>query len=209
MGKFDKGKRFGGGGSGKFGGGGFGRDAGRPQMFRATCGECGDSCEVPFRPNGKKPVLCRDCFSASGGDAGGSRFAPRPSQGRSFGGGRDEGRPQMFKATCDECGESCEVPFRPSGDKPVYCRECFHDESRGGSNRPLSKEQNPLKGQFDNLNAKLDKILKLLSAKNETAPAQEFVVSEVVEQAPVDVVVTEEASKKKKTAKKATAKKKK
>ena len=33
-----------------------------PQMHKTTCGDCGVSCEVPFRPNGKRPVLCRDCF---------------------------------------------------------------------------------------------------------------------------------------------------
>jgi CxxC-x17-CxxC domain-containing protein len=34
------------------------------QLYSATCTTCGKSCEVPFRPDGTKPVLCRDCFSA-------------------------------------------------------------------------------------------------------------------------------------------------
>jgi CxxC-x17-CxxC domain-containing protein len=34
------------------------------QLFNATCTTCGKSCEVPFRPDGTKPVLCRDCFAA-------------------------------------------------------------------------------------------------------------------------------------------------
>jgi len=29
------------------------------------------------------------------------------------------------KAICAECKTECEVPFRPSGDRPVYCKECF------------------------------------------------------------------------------------
>jgi CxxC-x17-CxxC domain-containing protein len=29
------------------------------------------------------------------------------------------------KAVCSECRKGCEVPFRPSNDKPVYCRDCF------------------------------------------------------------------------------------
>jgi CxxC-x17-CxxC domain-containing protein len=33
------------------------------QLFQATCTTCGKSCEVPFRPDGTKPVLCRDCFA--------------------------------------------------------------------------------------------------------------------------------------------------
>lgn len=36
------------------------------------------------------------------------------------------GRPrEMFKATCADCGAETEVPFKPSGDRPVYCRECW------------------------------------------------------------------------------------
>jgi CxxC-x17-CxxC domain-containing protein len=36
------------------------------------------------------------------------------------------GRPrQMHKATCADCKKECEVPFKPSGDRPVYCKECF------------------------------------------------------------------------------------
>lgn len=33
--------------------------------FTATCAECGDSCTVPFKPNGKKPVLCSNCFGGN------------------------------------------------------------------------------------------------------------------------------------------------
>ncbi len=29
---------------------------------RAICDGCGASCEVPFVPNGKKPVYCRNCY---------------------------------------------------------------------------------------------------------------------------------------------------
>ena len=38
------------------------------------------------------------------------------------GGGFD--RP-MHKATCADCNKECEVPFKPSGDRPVYCKDCF------------------------------------------------------------------------------------
>jgi CxxC-x17-CxxC domain-containing protein len=36
----------------------------------------------------------------------------------------------MFPATCSECGKETMVPFRPSGDKPVYCKECYRPRSR-------------------------------------------------------------------------------
>ena len=32
---------------------------------------------------------------------------------------------EMYKAKCADCGKDCEVPFKPSGDRPVYCRDCY------------------------------------------------------------------------------------
>jgi CxxC-x17-CxxC domain-containing protein len=40
----------------------------------------------------------------------------------------------MYKATCAECGNMCEVPFRPNGEKPVYCSNCFSNK-RGSDDR--------------------------------------------------------------------------
>jgi CxxC-x17-CxxC domain-containing protein len=42
--------------------------------------------------------------------------------GSRFGGG---GPREMHKATCADCGKECEVPFKPDGSKPVYCRDCY------------------------------------------------------------------------------------
>jgi CxxC-x17-CxxC domain-containing protein len=49
---------------------------------------------------------------------------------RSFGGRDGSDRPRMVKAVCDQCGADCELPFKPTGDKPVYCSSCF--EKKGG-----------------------------------------------------------------------------
>jgi len=38
---------------------------------------------------------------------------------------RNFGPREMHKATCSECGQECEVPFKPAEGKPVYCRECY------------------------------------------------------------------------------------
>lgn len=35
---------------------------------------------------------------------------------------------QMYKVTCDACGCETEVPFKPSSDKPVYCRDCYQQK---------------------------------------------------------------------------------
>ena len=59
-----------------------------------------------------EPKRCPQCRGA------------RKSQGRgpgSFGGSTRE----MHPAVCAECGKDTMVPFRPRGDKPVYCSDCF------------------------------------------------------------------------------------
>jgi CxxC-x17-CxxC domain-containing protein len=53
-----------------------------PELHQATCARCHKTCEVPFRPNGKKPVLCKDCFASSRPDAPAQGHAhARPSFG--------------------------------------------------------------------------------------------------------------------------------
>ncbi|MES2623626.1 MAG: CxxC-x17-CxxC domain-containing protein [Patescibacteria group bacterium] len=32
-------------------------------IFKTVCDVCHKPCEVPFKPNGKKPVLCDACFA--------------------------------------------------------------------------------------------------------------------------------------------------
>jgi len=32
---------------------------------------------------------------------------------------------EMHKAICSECKKECEVPFKPTEGRPVFCRECF------------------------------------------------------------------------------------
>ena len=62
------GGRFGGGGRGAGGYGRNSRSGGRfedrrpREMHKATCGDCGNECEVPFEPRQDKPVYCGDCF---------------------------------------------------------------------------------------------------------------------------------------------------
>jgi CxxC-x17-CxxC domain-containing protein len=41
----------------------------------------------------------------------------------------------MFQAVCNDCHKSCNVPFRPTGDKPVYCSDCFGSHRIGSDDR--------------------------------------------------------------------------
>lgn len=60
---------------------------------------------------------CRAAAKAARGDSGAS--SSRPAMG-----GRGPAR-QMYDVTCAACGVETQVPFKPSGEKPVYCRDCF------------------------------------------------------------------------------------
>ncbi|MFH1450777.1 MAG: CxxC-x17-CxxC domain-containing protein [archaeon] len=31
----------------------------------------------------------------------------------------------MHKTTCAKCKQECEVPFKPDGSRPVYCKNCY------------------------------------------------------------------------------------
>ena len=109
--------------------------------------------------------------------------------GRGFNRGSD-GPKQMHHATCSECGQDCEVPFRPTGDRPVFCSNCFKSKGaparsfapksfdrgdRGGSFRGGNTDSGVSKAQIDLLNAKLDKILSLLTGAKVEAPKVEAV----------------------------------
>ncbi len=62
---------------------------------------------------------------------------------------------EMTTVTCDSCKTKCEVPFKPTSSKPVYCSECF----KKNKNSPRSSDSG--KG-LSEINQKLDKIMKAL-----------------------------------------------
>jgi len=37
----------------------------------------------------------------------------------------DGGEKELFKAVCEACGRATYVPFKPTGIRPVYCRDCL------------------------------------------------------------------------------------
>jgi CxxC-x17-CxxC domain-containing protein len=43
-------------------------------------------------------------------------------------------KPKMtYKAVCAQCGQTCGVPFKPVGGRPVFCSECFAKQQGEGS----------------------------------------------------------------------------
>jgi CxxC-x17-CxxC domain-containing protein len=109
-----------------------------------TCRDCGQaftftSGEQDFYASRgfSEPSRCPDCRAArkSQRDSGSSYGG---GYGSSYGGGggyssAGRGQREMFSATCSSCGKEAQVPFQPSGDKPVYCSDCF--EQRRGASR--------------------------------------------------------------------------
>ncbi|MBI5445521.1 MAG: zinc-ribbon domain containing protein [Deltaproteobacteria bacterium] len=88
-----------------------------------------------------KTLTCRDCgqdFTFTAGEqefyaAKGFENQPtrcKPCRGRKK---VERGDPpagarsqrELFAVVCDDCGQETQVPFRPSQDRPVYCRDCF------------------------------------------------------------------------------------
>ena len=139
----------------------------------------------------------------SGGFRGNDRGGNKPGgfQKKSWG-GNDRGgdrrgaeRAEMHKATCSECSKICEVPFRPSSEKPVYCNDCFGSKREGVDRKPRSDfndraprrelserapsrdgqmvrvsppQNDEVKNQLREMNSKLDRLISALesSTKN-------------------------------------------
>ena len=169
MGNFNRNNKFNRGADRGFSRGGFAgdRDSGRRvEMHKAVCSKCGNDCEVPFRPTSGKPVYCSNCFDRNvernngGSDSHSSREWSSRSEDR-----------QMFDAVCDNCGKDCKVPFQPRGDKPIYCSNCFETRSSGGENPRTNSQPAQNTAQFDQLNAKLDRILTFLSKEEQMVAA--------------------------------------
>ena len=131
-----------------------------------------------FRPGGSRPSF--------GGPRGGSSSH-----------GHDDRPQQMHSATCADCGNTCDVPFRPTGERPVYCRDCFgghrdnqpterprYDAPRNSnfdrrekSFVPAANSQKPdtriddLKGQISALHKKVDSLVALIERLAPAKPA--------------------------------------
>lgn len=94
------------------------RDCGNEFVF--TAGEQAFYAEKGFT---NKPSRCPSCRAANKARRDSSLSYSSGNGG--YGGGGMRAERQMYPAICDECGRETRVPFQPSGNKPVYCSDCF------------------------------------------------------------------------------------
>ena len=89
---------------------------------------------------------------------------------------------ELCNATCNKCHKECKVPFKPTGSKPVFCRDCFKKDfkdldksfkkgprfDRGDrresrdDRRPAAPNNNEVVKQLKDLNLKMDQLLRTL-----------------------------------------------
>ncbi len=103
-----------------------------------TCADCGadfvfTAGEQEFHASKgftSEPRRCPNCRAARKSSQGGG--GPRGGSSEGFG-----SRPprQMYDAVCAECGKETQVPFQPTGSRPVYCSDCFRASGGGGGGR--------------------------------------------------------------------------
>lgn len=83
------------------------RDCGREFVFSV-----GEQQFYQARGLQHEPRRCAEC-----------RSTRRQSDGNA--------RPRtMHDVICDSCGRLTQVPFVPTGSRPVYCLDCFHAAQR-------------------------------------------------------------------------------
>ncbi|MGE0269271.1 MAG: CxxC-x17-CxxC domain-containing protein [Candidatus Omnitrophota bacterium] len=80
---------------------------------------------------------------------------------------------QMYAVVCYECGKDAELPFKPSGDRPVFCPECF--AARKGRTPPAPVVPGKLSSpsmSSPGLQSAAPSVTPALKAKKKAAPAK-------------------------------------
>ncbi len=93
---------------------------------------------------------------------------------------------EMHQASCVSCKKFCEVPFKPNGKKPVYCRDCFGREDKGSAHphiKPAFGERSTVRtsivprtpdvrDEIRILNAKIDTLTRMVEALTKVPAAK-------------------------------------
>lgn len=108
-----------------------------------TCLDCGmefvfTAGEQEFyaqRGFSEPPKRCPSCRasrkaqrSAGGSGAGAGSYGGYGQSSGDYGGYAERRPREMYSAVCAECGRAAQVPFQPTGARPVYCSDCFQSK---------------------------------------------------------------------------------
>ena len=150
-----------------------------PRLDRSRSRESRGRDSKPRRNESRGDRAPRGDSESSGGYEEYSKNKKEYGGRRDSRGGRSfdrERRPplEMTKVICSACKTECEVPFKPTTSKPVYCRDCF--DKKGGNDfrdsdnrdrpRRYSEPSTPSRDfdrDFDVINEKLNKIMKAMN----------------------------------------------
>jgi CxxC-x17-CxxC domain-containing protein len=91
------------------------------------CKDCGNPFDFTARDQmfyaekgfENEPQRCRDCRNVRKTQRS-AALGQAPSS--------TAGLREMFDAVCAQCGAATTLPFRPRGDRPVYCRTCYSEQ---------------------------------------------------------------------------------
>lgn len=92
------------------------------QTFVFTAGEQEFFAEKGFQ---NEPKRCKSC-----------KATKRTAERSGLAGPGPAGPRELHEVTCSACGQKTSVPFKPTLDRPVYCRPCFQAR-RGTGLRPV------------------------------------------------------------------------
>ncbi|MBI2172411.1 MAG: zinc-ribbon domain containing protein [Chloroflexi bacterium] len=84
------------------------QECGQPFIFSAD-----DQAYHALKGFSNEPKRCTAC-----------RLARRTQRN----GGYAQTPREMHPVVCAQCGKDTTVPFKPRGDRPVYCSDCFHQQ---------------------------------------------------------------------------------
>ena len=107
-----------------------------------------------------KPKRNKKKTSARSSNSGRSNKRDFSKFGRKDSPRRESSRAELTTVTCDSCRAKCEVPFKPTSNKPVYCSSCFRKEET-----KAKYDNNGSSDELAEINKKLDKIMRTLKIK--------------------------------------------
>src|SRR3989344_4612431 len=133
------------------------------EKFDATCSHCGKSCQVPFRPNGKKPVFCSACFNSPRGTSAAPANSIRPIGER---GSTEFSRTNVSRDRAPTPQhtnklENVGMSFSPHSS--------HRNDSRELANVPPVEDRrtDDIKRKLDSMDSKLESILRAMTTKTE------------------------------------------